>query len=60
VRVTDRQPIQVDAFTRVLESLYSEHVDAVPVRRFLTHVPLYSLRAAAGGLGEEMQSVAED
>jgi phage repressor protein C with HTH and peptisase S24 domain len=60
IRVTDRQSVTVDAFSRVLERLYSEHVDAVSVQPFVTHVPLYSLKAAAGGLGEEMQSVAED
>jgi uncharacterized protein len=30
------------------------------VEPFRTHVPLYSLRAAAGYLGDEMQSEAED
>lgn len=60
IRVTDRQTIEVDAFSRVVERLYSEHVDAVPVRQFETHVPLFSLKAAAGSLGEEMQTEAED
>jgi SOS-response transcriptional repressor LexA len=60
IRVGDRQSVAVDAFTRVLERLYKEHVEDVPVRPFGTHVPLYSLRAAAGRLGEEMESVAED
>src|SRR5215471_7966606 len=56
IRVTDRQAVQVDAFSRVVERLYSEHVQPVPVERYRTHVPLFSLRAAAGGLGEEMES----
>lgn len=60
LRVSGRQIVAVDAFTRVLERLYHEHVEPVPVRKFETHVPLYSLRAAAGGLGEEMESQAED
>lgn len=60
VRVSDRQSIEVDAFSRVLERLYSEHVEAVPVEPFRTHVPIYSLRAAAGSLGEEMASEAEE
>jgi SOS-response transcriptional repressor LexA len=60
IRVTDRQAVQVDAFTRVVESLYRDHVEPVQVERYRTHVPLFSLRAAAGGLGEEMESVAED
>jgi SOS-response transcriptional repressor LexA len=60
VRVSGRQSVAVDAFTRVLGRLYNDHVETVPVQPFRTHVPLYSLQAAAGGLGEEMQSAAED
>ena len=60
LRVTDRQSIPVDAFSRVLDRLYQDHVDAVPVQPFRTHLPLYSLRAAAGGLGDEMESAVED
>jgi len=50
----------VDAFSRVVERLFSEHVEKVAVQPFRTHVPLFSLRAAAGSLGEEMESAAED
>jgi SOS-response transcriptional repressor LexA len=60
IRVTDRQVVKVDAFSRVVERLYAEHVAPVEVERFRTHVPLFSLRAAAGGLGDEMESIAED
>src|SRR5215471_21278032 len=60
VRISERQTVAVDAFSRVVEQLFQEHVRAVEVQRFRTHVPLYSLRAAAGGLGEEMESLAED
>jgi SOS-response transcriptional repressor LexA len=60
LRVSERHAVEVDAFTRVLERLYSEHVDRVEVAPFRTHVPLFSLKAAAGGLGEEMESQAED
>jgi SOS-response transcriptional repressor LexA len=60
LRVGERQEVAVDAFTRVLDRLYREHVEAVEVRPFQSHLPLYSLRAAAGSLGEEMQSAAED
>jgi SOS-response transcriptional repressor LexA len=60
LRVSERRAVSVDAFTRVLDRLYRENVDAIPVEPFRTHVPLYSLRAAAGGLGEEMESNAED
>jgi phage repressor protein C with HTH and peptisase S24 domain len=52
--------VAVDAFSRVLDRLYDEHVDQLAVEPFHTHVPLYSLRAAAGYLGEEMPSEPED
>lgn len=60
LRVSGRQAVPVDSFTRVLDRLYSEYVEPLKVERFVTHLPLYSLRAAAGGLGEDMQSVEED
>ncbi len=60
VRVSERQTVAVDAFTRVLDQLYDEHVEKAPVAPFRTHLPLYSLRAAAGALGEEMQAEEED
>jgi SOS-response transcriptional repressor LexA len=60
VRVSGRHAVSVDAFSRVVERLYSDHVEAVAVQPFQTHVPLYSLRAAAGRLGEEMESTEED
>ncbi len=60
LRVSDRHLVQVDSFTRALDRLYSEYVEPVKVERYLTHLPLYSLRAAAGKLGEDMESVEED
>jgi phage repressor protein C with HTH and peptisase S24 domain len=60
LRVSERRTVTVDAFTRVLDRLYREHVEPVAVQPFRTHLPLYSLRAAAGSLGEEMRSDAED
>ncbi len=60
LRVSERQTVAVDAYSRVLDRLFGEHVEPVAVRPFQTHVPLFSLRAAAGGLGEEMESQAED
>jgi phage repressor protein C with HTH and peptisase S24 domain len=50
----------VDAFSRVLDRLYREHVEDTHVQRFATHLPLFSLRAAAGGLSDEMGCEAED
>ncbi|HUI81325.1 MAG TPA: S24 family peptidase [Bryobacteraceae bacterium] len=60
VRISERQAIAVDSFTRVLDRLYSQHVETVNVQPFVTHVPLFSLRAAAGHLGEDMPSAEED
>jgi phage repressor protein C with HTH and peptisase S24 domain len=60
LRVSERRSVQVDAFTRTVERLFDEHVEERQVRRFETHLPLYSLRAAAGSLGEEMAVEAED
>ena len=58
--MSERQAVAVDAFTRVLDKLYDEHVEKTKVLPFCTHLPLYSLRAAAGRLGEEMESAEED
>jgi SOS-response transcriptional repressor LexA len=60
LRVGERQAVRVDAFSRVLDRLYREHVEDTGVQRFATHLPLFSLRAAAGGLSDEMLSEAED
>lgn len=60
VRVSDRRSVAVDSFTRVLDRLYDDHVESVEIQKFRTHLPLYSLRAAAGKLGEEMLSAEED
>jgi len=59
LRVGERRVVGVDAFTRVLARLYSDHVEEIAVEP-RTHLPLYSLRAAAGSLGEEMLSEPED
>jgi len=60
LRVTERQPVAVDAFTRVIDRLFDEHVEKIEVQPFRTHLPVYTLRAAAGRLGEEMESAVED
>jgi hypothetical protein len=61
VRMSDPETVSVHAFSRAVEQLYRENVAPVAVE-FRTHVPLYSysLRAAAGRLGEEMESAEED
>jgi SOS-response transcriptional repressor LexA len=60
VRMGERQTVEVDSFSRVADSIFDRHVERITVEPFRTHVPLFSLRAAAGHLGEEMESVAED
>jgi hypothetical protein len=60
VRVGERHSVEVDAFSRVLDRLFDRHVEKIAVEPFRTHVPLYSLRAAAGSLGEEMPTAEED
>jgi SOS-response transcriptional repressor LexA len=60
LRVSERRTVPVDSFTRVLDRLYGEHVEALEVKPYETHVPLFSLRAAAGRLGEDMESAEED
>jgi len=65
VRVSDRESIAVSDFSRALERLYLRYVEGgepsqVHVLRFQTHLPLYSLRAAAGGFGADMEVESED
>ena len=47
IRVTGREPVIVHNFEWSLNRLFRQHVES-NVRRFETHLPLYSLRAAAG------------
>lgn len=60
LRVSERHAVPVDSFTRVTDRLYAEHVAPLEVKPYVTHVPLYTLRAAAGKLGEEMEAAQED
>jgi SOS-response transcriptional repressor LexA len=47
LRITGRQAIEVEDFDRALNRLYRENVQS-NVIPFRTHLPLYTLRAAAG------------
>src|ERR1700687_904602 len=47
IRISDRETILVDDFSRTVERLYRQHVQS-NVIEFKTHLPRYSLRAAAG------------
>jgi SOS-response transcriptional repressor LexA len=54
LRVSGRHTVTVDAFTRALDEIYSRHIEPVPVEPYRTHLPLFSMRAAAGFIGDEM------
>lgn len=47
VRITDREQVLVEDFSGALDRLYRQHVPS-KVLEFRTHLPCYSLRAAAG------------
>jgi phage repressor protein C with HTH and peptisase S24 domain len=52
VRLSERETVVLGNFDKTLRQLYERHVNPA-VLEFRTHVPLYSLRAAAGSLGED-------
>ncbi|HVY94234.1 MAG TPA: S24 family peptidase [Bryobacteraceae bacterium] len=53
LRIGDRQPIEYSGDARqTVDKLFDEHVDR-DVRPFVTHLPLYALRAAATKFGDE-------
>ena len=58
LRVSDREAIAYDDPQETVERLFDEHVDAT-VRPFISHLPVYSLRAAATKFGEGMESEQE-
>jgi SOS-response transcriptional repressor LexA len=58
VRVTDRQEVLVEDFGRALDRLYRQNVQS-NVLEFRTHLPRYSLRAAAGEFLENREVTAE-
>lgn len=47
LRITDRETVLVEDFDRAVDRLYRKHVPS-KVLEFRTHLPCYSLRAAAG------------
>src|ERR1700722_10254348 len=58
LRVTDREEVAVEDFGRALDRLYLENVQS-NVLEFRTHLPRYSLRAAAGKFLENQEVTAE-
>jgi SOS-response transcriptional repressor LexA len=62
LRVSEREAVAVDSFTRVADRIFERHVEKLTVAEFRTHLPLYTLRAAAGKFGadEEVGAKEED
>jgi SOS-response transcriptional repressor LexA len=58
VRVSDREQVRLADFEARLNRLYRQHVEPA-ILEFRTHLPLYSIRAAAGLLSGEMEGKAE-
>lgn len=59
LRVTDREPMQVADFEARLRRLYKEYVNP-KVLPYRTHLPVFTLRAAAGKFGGEMEVEPEE
>lgn len=65
LRLTEREPVAVGDFNKALNRLFERHIEGItakpaPVVPFRTHLPLYSVRAAATKFGEDMEVEAED
>jgi SOS-response transcriptional repressor LexA len=60
VRITEREAVAVDSFSRVADRLFERYVEKLRVDRFRTHLPLYTLRAAAGKFGADEEVEEED
>jgi len=52
LRISDREPVAAVNVSRTLQRLFDQFVDS-QVREYVTHLPLYSLRAAATKFGED-------
>ena len=55
LRITEPDDVNVSDFQAAVNRLFEEHVQRTEVIPFITHVPLYSLRAAASKFGEDME-----
>jgi SOS-response transcriptional repressor LexA len=58
IRITDREEVLVSDFDRALDRLYLKNVQS-NVLQFRTHLPRYSLRAAAGKFLENREIIEE-
>lgn len=53
LRISDREAIAYSNAQQAVDRLFDEHVDS-DIRKYVTHLPLYDLRAAATKFGEGM------
>ena len=60
LRLTGRQSVMVRDFSRDVDKLFARYVQAAKVLPYVTHLPLYTLRAAAGRFKEDMEVEPED
>src|SRR5438105_4841787 len=60
LRVNDRESVAVNSFQHTLDRIFARQVEAPTIQPFRTHLPLYSLRAAATRFGEDMQVEEEE
>ncbi len=59
VRITDREPVMIEDFSRALDRLYRRNIQS-KVLEFRTHLPRYSLQVAAGPFLENREVTEED
>jgi phage repressor protein C with HTH and peptisase S24 domain len=59
LRISDREPVAVTNPSRTLERLFDAHVDS-RIRKYITHLPVYSLKAAATKFGEDAEVEEEE
>lgn len=59
IRLSEPETVLMGGFTSTLNRMYEKHVPAT-VRKYETHLPLWSVRAAAGGYGEQQTAEVED
>jgi SOS-response transcriptional repressor LexA len=60
LRLGDRESVAVNSFQHTLDRIFARCVEASTIVPFRTHLPLYSLRAAATRFGEDMQVEEEE
>ena len=59
IRMSQPERVLLGPFNATLNRMYERHVPAT-VRRYDTHLPVWSVRAAAGGFGGRMTAELED